>query len=138
MHVVQPHYISQSTRKEGVDSLTQLLEFVQVEWDRYVNSKRRTMRDLVIPPHILHIVICEQDYELGGRRALWFERPKQGYNPDRFYISEVTDMCGQQYQLHLDRSEGSMYDDVKLVFARRLGVPQIHRTFSSTGPQVRE
>lgn len=138
MHVVQPQYASQSIRKEGVNNLIELLEFVQTEWDRFMNSKRRTMRDLVIPGHITHLVINGEIYEIGGRRALWFERLDRGYCQDRFYVSEGTDMNGHPYQLHLDRSQGNMYDDVVLVLARRLGVPQVKRTFSSTGPSVRD
>jgi hypothetical protein len=138
MHIIPASNTNQSIRREGICNVIELLEFVNSEWNRFENSKRPTMRDLRIPPHITHLVIKGMAYDLGNRRELWFEKVGKGYHRDRFYISEAISMSGHPYQLHLDRSSGALYDDLNLVRAKRLGVPSVSRTFSSTGPLVRE
>lgn len=138
MHITPLQETNQSIREEGISHVIELLEFVNSEWERYLNSKRPTMRDLTVPAHITHLVIDGAAYDLGNRRVLWFERTDKGYHCDRFYISEAICMNGNPHQLHLDRSAGASYDDLALVCAKRLGIPKVSRTFSSTGPSVRE
>lgn len=145
MHVVLRCGITQSIRDTGIAHLIELLEFVRTEWNRFENSKSRTMRNLTVPSGITHIVIGGELYKLTDRRALWFERCetcekcRKGYNPNRFYISEVTDLSGHSFQLYLDRSAGSSHDDVRVVRAKLLYIPQqITRDTASTGPRVRD
>lgn len=138
MYIVPQPHTNPSIREEGICHVIELLEFVNSEWERFQNSKRPTMRDLKIPAHITHFVIAGVAYDLATRRTLWFERTDKGYHRDRFYISEAICMDGRPHQLHLDRSAGASYDDLVLVCAKRLGVPSISRSFSSTDPPVHE
>lgn len=117
MHVVLDHSIDQTKRLRGITNLIALLEFVDSEWCRFQASSARTMRDeLTIPAHIRYIVVGGVWYELVGRkREVWFHRTKDGYDGNRFYLSEAMDECGHPWQLFLDRSGGASYDDLVVV-----------------------
>lgn len=137
MHAVQSHCATQANQEEGVTHLIELLEFVETEWNRHANSNRRTMRDLKIPSSITHLTIEGVVYRLGSRRVLWFEKMVRGYSQDRFYVTEAIDADGHPHQLHLDRSLGTMYDDVRLVLARPLDIQRVQRSYAS-GPPIRD
>lgn len=139
MHVVLTHETSQSTRDGGVQSLLDLLRFVDLEWKKYAFSSARTMKELRVPPSIQYLILGGREYRIGGPRSVWFkkiDRPIKGYDPNLFYVTEALDHEGHPHQLDFDLSRGSAFDD-ELVRVRPI-VPRIGRSFSSKGPLVRE
>lgn len=138
MHIVLTHSTDQSTRSEEVTNLIALLEFVDSEWRRFENSPGRTMRDqLTVPSRIRRVIIGGVSYTLEGRkREIWFSKTEARYDSNRFYLSEVTDECGHQWQLLLDRSRGASYDDLVVIRARRLAANQAICNRAYAGPRV--
>lgn len=137
MHVVYSQSMTQSKREEGISSFIKLLEIIRAEQSRFMNSKRRTMRDIKIPPDIMYILVEGKLYQLRDRRILWFERTTAGYNFNHFYVSEVLDETGHPCQLSLDRTNGDTHDKVRILKVRELGIQaKIGRTYASTGPRV--
>lgn len=125
----------------GVHHSIKFLEFVRETWSKYENSPRQTMldRDLKVPKDLSYIIIEGQLYEFGKRRVIWFEMLGKGYNPDRFYVSEMFDLSGHRFQLHLDRSRGDLHDHVVLVDMKDLDA-QKHgcKPLSGTGLLTRD
>jgi len=124
---------------EGARHSVELLEFVRREWDRFVLTKRRTMRELVIPAHIKYVLVDGELYEFLNPkcRKVWFEKDGEAYAANRFIVSEATNMSGHCFQLKLDRSAGDCYDDLQLIAARRLYVQQVRNVPLTRGPLVR-
>lgn len=140
MYVDLDHSVDQSTRLRGITNLTALLEFVDSEWQKFQASTSRTMRhQLAVPAHIQYIIIGGVRYELAGRkREIWFRKTKDGYDGNRFYLSEVADVSGHPWQLYLDRSGGALYDDLVVLQSTRLAAGQTVGIRAYSGPRVRD
>lgn len=126
MLVVPMHSTTQDIHRKAVEGSTELLEFVDAAWRRFERSKGSSMRDLVVPSEITHILVEGQVFMPSeNRHVLWFEltgkvKNRTIYSDERFYISQVVDMDASPFQLHLDRSMCGSHEDLRIIRAKPL------------------
>ena len=125
----------QIIKTEGKASFDEILSLVQLKWQEFGRSSRRTMLDIKIPPHIRYILIGENLFEVDAtRRVVWFERTeKLRYNGTRFFLSQVYDANGKMYQLTFARSSE---EGVMLVKSKMLGQEPACRRWSTNGYSI--
>ncbi len=130
--------IAAETQLDAAQGTAMLMDFVSSEWAAYVRSPGRTMRSCMrIPPAVQRIVICGCEYEFSSRkREIWFPRTDDGYNGNRFFITEAVDKRGQMWQLELDRCRGNSCDDLILIRATPLGMSGVLHNHWGTGRRV--
>lgn len=138
---------SQNTEKEEIDEVAlaatqQLLEFVELEARRFLDSTRSTMWELTVPRDIECILVRTKDglrrFTFGSTRLLWFRpRDRQGYDLHRFYVKDLCDPEGHTFQVAFDRSAGSEAEKLRTVSVRRLGEPRAFPNQYGAGPRIK-
>ena len=125
----------QIIKTEGKASFDEILSLVQLKWQEFGRSSRRTMLDIKIPPHIRYILIGENLFEVDAtRRVIWFERTERlRYNGTRFYLSQASDADGKMCQLTFARS---IEEGIVLVKAKMLGQDARCRRWSTSAPLI--
>lgn len=126
MLVVPLHSTTQNVHRKAVEGSTALLEFVDAAWRGYERTRGSSMRDLVVPNDITHIIVDGQVFTpSASRRIVWFEltgkvKNRNIYSDERFYLSQVMDLDGHSFQLHLDRALCGSHEDLRIIRAKPL------------------